>query len=84
MSRANSVHAGAVVIGRFLESMWCVAACAACLGIAVIGAGCGGEGTGDSRGTRVEGTEPGDCEDGADNDADGLFDCADPPGTSLL
>jgi hypothetical protein len=39
MSRANSVHAGAVVIGRFLESMWCVAACAACLGIAVIGAG---------------------------------------------
>ena len=67
-----------VAMGRFLESMWCVAACAACLGIPLIGVGCGGEGTGDSRGTRVEGTEPGDCEDGADNDADGLFDCADP------
>jgi hypothetical protein len=51
---------------------------AACLGILLICAGCGGEGAGDSRGTRIEGTEPGDCEDGADNDADGLFDCADP------
>ena len=65
-------------MGRFLESMWCVAACAACLGIAVIGVGCGGESTGDSRESRIEGTDPGDCEDGADNDADGLFDCADP------
>lgn len=27
---------------------------------------------------RIEGTEPGDCSDGADNDADGLFDCNDP------
>ncbi|MEC7948797.1 MAG: hypothetical protein VX265_14615 [Myxococcota bacterium] len=27
---------------------------------------------------RQEGTEPGDCRDGADNDADGLFDCDDP------
>jgi hypothetical protein len=27
---------------------------------------------------RVEGTEPGDCTDDADNDADGLFDCDDP------
>lgn len=27
--------------------------------------------------TRIEGTEPGDCSDGADNDADGLFDCND-------
>ncbi|HCH61628.1 MAG TPA: hypothetical protein DFR83_02410, partial [Deltaproteobacteria bacterium] len=26
---------------------------------------------------RVEGTEPGDCSDGADNDNDGLFDCED-------
>ena len=26
---------------------------------------------------RIEGVEPGDCEDGADNDGDGLFDCAD-------
>lgn len=26
---------------------------------------------------RVEGTEPGDCTDGADNDGDGLFDCDD-------
>ena len=65
-------------MGRFLESIWVIAACAACLGLAVIGVGCGGEGTGDFRGTRIEGTEPGDCEDGADNDADGLFECADP------
>jgi hypothetical protein len=27
---------------------------------------------------RIEGTEPGDCSDGADNDADGQFDCDDP------
>jgi hypothetical protein len=27
---------------------------------------------------RVEGTEAGDCTDGADNDADGVFDCDDP------
>lgn len=27
---------------------------------------------------RVEGTKAGDCADGADNDADGLFDCLDP------
>jgi hypothetical protein len=27
--------------------------------------------------TRTEGTEPGDCSDGADNDADGDFDCDD-------
>ena len=26
---------------------------------------------------RVEGTQPGDCSDGADNDADGAFDCKD-------
>ena len=26
---------------------------------------------------RIEGTEPGDCSDSADNDADGLFDCDD-------
>ncbi len=26
----------------------------------------------------LEGDEPGDCSDGADNDADGLFDCDDP------
>ena len=26
---------------------------------------------------RIEGTEPNDCSDGADNDADGLFDCDD-------
>ena len=31
-------------MGRFLESMGCVAAYTACLGIAVIGVGCGGEG----------------------------------------
>ena len=66
-----------VEMGRFLESMWRVAACAACLGIPLIGVGCGAEGTGDSQGTRIEGTEPGDCEDDADNDADGLFDCDD-------
>lgn len=27
--------------------------------------------------SRIEGTEPGDCSDGADNDADGAFDCDD-------
>jgi hypothetical protein len=27
--------------------------------------------------SRIEGTEPGDCTDGADNDADGAFDCDD-------
>ena len=26
---------------------------------------------------RIEGTQPGDCTDGADNDADGKFDCKD-------
>ncbi|MBN1336283.1 MAG: hypothetical protein JXB39_10005, partial [Deltaproteobacteria bacterium] len=30
-----------------------------------------------SCGTHTEGTEPGDCSDGADNDGDGLFDCDD-------
>ena len=64
-------------MGRFLESMGFVAAYAACLGIAVIGMGCGGESVGERAGLRFEGTEPGDCEDGADNDADGLFDCDD-------
>ncbi|MDH3727537.1 MAG: hypothetical protein OER77_08410 [Myxococcales bacterium] len=49
----------------------------ASLALPIAAFGCGGEGTGDSRGTRVEGTEPGDCEDGADNDGDGFFDCAD-------
>ena len=64
-------------MGRFLESMGCVAAYAACLGIAMVGVGCGGESVGERAGLRFEGTEPGDCEDGADNDADGLFDCDD-------
>jgi hypothetical protein len=27
---------------------------------------------------RVEGQNPGECSDGADNDADGLYDCDDP------
>ena len=27
--------------------------------------------------TDIEGNEPGECEDGADNDSDGYFDCAD-------
>ena len=36
-----------VAMGRFLESMGCVAAYAACLGIAVIGVGCGGESVGE-------------------------------------
>ncbi len=35
------------------------------------GLGCGDDDA------RVEGTMPGDCTDGADNDADGLLDCAD-------
>ncbi len=37
--------------------------------LAVLLGGCGGE--------RTEGEEPGDCSDGADNDADGLYDCMD-------
>ncbi len=41
------------------------------LGLAL---GCGDKDTDDEV---VEGTEPGDCTDGADNDADGLFDCED-------
>jgi fibro-slime domain-containing protein len=40
--------------------------------------GCGGESADGRSGFRVEGTEAGDCEDNADNDADGLFDCDDP------
>ena len=65
--------------GSFLRvGMGCAAAYAACLGIAVIGVGCGVESAGERAGLRFEGTEPGDCEDGADNDADGLFDCDDP------
>ena len=64
-------------MGRFLESHGCVVAYAACLGIAMIGVGCGGESVGERAGLRFEGTEPGDCSDDADNDADGLFDCDD-------
>jgi hypothetical protein len=43
----------------------------------VIDVGCGGEGTGERTGLRFEGTEPEDCSDDADNDADGFFDCDD-------
>jgi len=49
------------------------------LGIVVLGAGivlswsCDGGG-----GDEYEGDDPGECEDGADNDRDGLFDCNDP------
>ncbi|MGB5284367.1 MAG: hypothetical protein WBN29_07635, partial [Polyangiales bacterium] len=64
-------------MGRFLESMGCVGAYAAWLGIAMVGVGCGVESAGERAGLRFEGTEPGDCEDGADNDADGFFDCDD-------
>lgn len=32
---------------------------------------------GSSAAARIEGTEPGDCTDGADNDAEGLLDCDD-------
>ena len=32
----------------------------------------------DTASTRVEGQYPGECSDGADNDADGLYDCNDP------
>ena len=48
------------------------------LGVALSIIGCGGESADGRSGFRIEGTEPGDCEDNADNDADGLFDCADP------
>jgi hypothetical protein len=66
-------------MSRFFDLVWLAAVGAACLGSAVTGVGCSGGGGGDSsRGFRIEGTEPGDCEDNADNDADGLFDCDDP------
>ena len=64
-------------MGRFLESVWGVAVLTVCFGIAAIGVGCGGESAGERTGLRFEGTEPGDCSDDADNDADGLFDCDD-------
>jgi hypothetical protein len=48
------------------------------LGVALSIIGCGGESADGRNGFRVEGTEAGDCEDNADNDADGLFDCDDP------
>jgi hypothetical protein len=68
-----------VGMSRFFDLIWLAAVGAACLGSAVTGVGCNGGGGGDSsRGFRVEGTEAGDCEDNADNDADGLFDCDDP------
>ena len=66
-----------VVMGRFLEWMLRGVAFAASLGIAVAGTGCGGESATERTGIRFEGTEPGDCIDDADNDADGLFDCDD-------
>jgi len=39
--------------------------------------GCPAKEEADAEAPRVEGTEAGDCTDGADNDADGLFDCDD-------
>jgi hypothetical protein len=48
------------------------------LGVALSIIGCGGESADGRSGFRVEGTEAGDCEDTADNDANGLFDCDDP------
>ena len=48
----------------------------------LLGVGCGGEDkkTGNDSGatTRWEGKYAGECEDGADNDGDGLYDCLDP------
>jgi len=67
-------------IGAETSSLWIVQRTIALtfMALPIIASGCGGEGVVDPRGSRIEGTEPGDCEDGADNDADGLFDCADP------
>ena len=42
-----------------------------------VGGGGGGDDD-DSAAQQIEGDDPGECEDGADNDADGLFDCDDP------
>ena len=39
--------------------------------------GCGSAKEGGAADVRVEGTEPGDCTDRADNDGDSLFDCDD-------
>ena len=61
----------------FLNSFSTLAAFIACLVIAMNGVGCGGESSSESRAIRVEGTDPGDCVDDADNDADGFFDCND-------
>ena len=49
-------------------------------GTAAGGEGSGDEGSGDDGGDDLpsEGTNAGECTDGADNDADGLFDCNDP------
>jgi hypothetical protein len=48
------------------------------LALALLPFGCGGDSAQDSsRSSRIEGTEPGDCDDGADNDADGFVDCDD-------
>lgn len=50
---------------------------------------CSGKGTDDSldddtaSGARSEGSTPGDCSDGLDNDGDGLFDCEDPDCDSI-
>lgn len=43
--------------------------------IGLLGIACGGDDN--NAGSRTEGQLPGDCTDGADNDLDGLFDCAD-------
>ena len=61
-------------MGTFLDSMLKGATFAACLGIAVGFTGCGAESADERVGILYEGTEPSDCTDDADNDADGLFD----------
>jgi len=66
-----------------LDYKWRVAVLTACSMIAAVSIGCGGESADPSSGMRVEGTHSGDCEDEADNDGDGLYDCDDPSCDSL-
>ena len=48
------------------------------LSIALLGAACGDKDTdSDGEEARIEGMNPGECSDGADNDADGDYDCDD-------
>ncbi len=46
--------------------------------LSVVLAGCPSADDDDAGPVEREGDDPGECDDGADNDGDGLFDCDDP------